>query len=216
MKKTILLILFFLILASSLAGCDSKTGKISDNNDVSSQFVPFTDAVDTHVDPPVSESLNKDDFKIPGKTEVGRTSEPDSEGLDWSAISENGVDEALFLENLDLGTLEEIAEELQALVREEKEEERKNPELVLTEGWVRVFDSARYNKVLDMGQAAMKPLYWIIYKSPNTGIYEYICANALYELSGFDFSAEDGALTWSTSKELLEQFNKRIMEDKKD
>ncbi len=93
-----------------------------------------------------------------------------------------------------------IAGELQALVREEEEEERKNPEIIFTEGWVRVFDSEHYSKVLDMGPAAMKPLYWIIYKSPNAGMYEYICANALYELSGFDFSAEDGTLTWKRTE----------------
>ncbi len=74
-----------------------------------------------------------------------------------------------------------IAGKLQASVREEEKEERKNPEIFFTEGWVRVFDSEHYSKVLDMGPAAMKPLYWIIYKSPNAGMYEYICANALYE-----------------------------------
>jgi len=200
MKKTMPLIISLIILASILAGCDSETEDISDSSDVSSKLVTFIDEVNTYVD----------------KTEVSQTPEPASGELDWSAIGETGVDEELFLENLDLEMLENIAGELQALVREEEEEERKNPEIIFTEGWVRVFKSERYKMVLDMGQAAMKPLYWIIYKSPNAGMYEYICANALYELSGFDFSTEDGTLTWSTSKELLEQFNKRIMEDRKD
>ena len=38
----------------------------------------------------------------------------------------------------------------------------------------------------------MKPLYWIIYKSPEAGLYEYICARALAELSGYPPENDDG------------------------
>ena len=58
-----------------------------------------------------------------------------------------------------------------------------------------------------MGEAAMKPLYLILYKSQNAGLYEYICANALYELSGYDFE-------WANSKEFMENFNKKIIENR--
>ena len=92
---------------------------------------------------------------------------------------------------------------------------RENPEIVITEGWTRVFDSQQYNKVLNMGESAMKPLYWIIYKSPNAGMYEYICATALYALSGYDFTNEDGSLTWVNSKEFLDRFNEKILSDRK-
>ena len=61
----------------------------------------------------------------------------------------------------------------------------------------------------------MKPLYWIIYKSPNSGMYEYICATALYEISGYDFMRENGELTWSTSKEFIEVFNEQILSERK-
>ena len=89
---------------------------------------------------------------------------------------------------------------------EEKEAERKNPEIVITEGWTRVFDNERYKKVLNMGSPAMKPLYLILYKSPYAGEYEYLCANILYELSGFDFE-------WTNAKEFLEKFNDKILEN---
>lgn len=95
------------------------------------------------------------------------------------------------------------------------EEERKNPEIVLSEGFTRVFKSERYNRVLDMGDSAMKPLYWIIYKSSNSGIYEYICAMALYELLGYNFSNEDGTLSWSNSKEFIERFDEKILTERK-
>jgi hypothetical protein len=63
------------------------------------------------------------------------------------------------------------------LINEEEQEERENPEIVITEGWTRVFKSERYKKVLNIGNSAMKPLYLIIYTSSNAGMYEYICAN---------------------------------------
>ena len=92
------------------------------------------------------------------------------------------------------------------MVKEEKDE-REHPEIVITEGWTRVFKSERYQKVLNMGSSAMKPLYLILHKSPNAGMYEYICAKALYELSGYDFY-------WVNSRKFLEEFNKKIIENK--
>lgn len=127
------------------------------------------------------------------------------EKIEWNEISKSGVDEELLLRNIDTNILETIATELQTLVDEEAEEERKNPEIVITEGWARVFHSERYKRVLNIGRPAMKPLYLIIYKSSNAGMYEYMCAKALYELSGYDFE-------WTNSKEFLEKFNKQIIE----
>ena len=137
------------------------------------------------------------------------------EEVKWDEITANGIDENIFLENLNKDDLKYIATEFQTLVQEESEAERTNPEIVLAEGWVRVFNSERYKNVINMGSSAMKPLYWIIYKSENAGMYEYICATALSELYGFDSTNEDGTLTWSNSKDFLEQFNKKILEDNK-
>jgi len=139
----------------------------------------------------------------------------ENETLDWSEITENGINEETLFQNLDIEILKIIATELQALVKEEAKEERENPEIVLSEGFLRVFKSERYLKVLEMGDSAMKPLYWIIYKSPNDGLYEYICATALTELSGFDFTNDDGTLTWISSKEFLERFNEKILAEQK-
>lgn len=137
-----------------------------------------------------------------------------NETPDWSEITENGVDEELFLKNLDIDVLETVATELQALVEETIEEERTKPEIVLSEGFTRVFRSERYHRVLDRGNSAMKPLYWIIYKSPNAGMYEYICAMALCELSGYDFSNEDGALSWTNAREFLKRFDEKILAER--
>lgn len=125
----------------------------------------------------------------------------------WKEITADGINEELLIKNIDTEVLTQIATELQTLVKEEGEDEREHPEIVITEGWTRVFKNERYKKVLKMGNSAMKPLYLILYKSPNAGMYEYICAEALYELSGFDFY-------WTNSREFLEEFNKKIIESK--
>jgi hypothetical protein len=131
--------------------------------------------------------------------------------IEWDEITKDGVDEQLLFKNMDTDTLEYVAAELQTLVEEEAEAEQENPDIVLTEGWVRVFESEHYANVLSLGNEAMKPLYWIIYKSSYAGQYEYICAYALYEKSGYDFTDENGCLTWSNSKEFLNVFNEQII-----
>lgn len=125
----------------------------------------------------------------------------------WPEITADGVNEELLLQNVDQVLLEQIAYELQTLVQEAAEEERQDPEIVIREGWTRVWQYERYQKVLSIGIPAMKPLYLIIYKSPYASEYEYLCANILYELSGFDFE-------WTNSKEFLEKFNQAVLESK--
>lgn len=138
---------------------------------------------------------------------IGTITDTEKE-LSWDEITADGVDEELLFDNIDVETLNTIGKELQTLVEEENEAERANPEIVITEGWTRVFKSERYKRVLALGQAAMKPLYLIVYKSENAGAYEYICARALYELAGCDFN-------WVNSKDFLEKFNEKIIREKK-
>ncbi len=129
-------------------------------------------------------------------------------GFSWDEITADGVDEQLLINNIDINMLKTIAFELQTLVEEETTEEKENPQIVITEGWYRIFKKERYKKIIDIGQPAMKPLYFIIYKSTNSGAYEYVCAKALYDLSGFNFN-------WINSKDFLEKFNKQILDNKK-
>jgi hypothetical protein len=149
--------------------------------------------------------------EIAADTEKQEKDTTENLAIEWDEITEDGVDEDLLCENMDADTLEYVAAELQTLVEEEAEAEQENPVIVLTEGWVRVFKSEHYANVLGLGNQAMKPLYWIIYKSSNAGQYEYICAYALYEISGYDFTDENGCLTWSNSKEFLNVFNEQII-----
>ena len=127
--------------------------------------------------------------------------------ITWKEITENGVNEELLLKNIDIDILNEVSSELQTLVNEAYEEERANPEIIVTEGWARILEYDRFKKLVDIGDSAMKPLYLIIYKSQNRGIYEYLCAYALYKISGYDFF-------WSTTDEFMEKFNEQVLKDK--
>lgn len=127
--------------------------------------------------------------------------------ITWDEITIDGVNEELLFENIDIEVLNQIGTEFQSLVEEETEAEQENPEIVVTEGWGRVFKSERYKRVLDLGNIAMKPLYFILYKSSNAGAYEYLCARALYELSGFNFD-------WINSRDFFKKFNEQILNNK--
>lgn len=136
--------------------------------------------------------------------------------ITWDEITKEGVNESLFLENLDTKLLEEIASNLQSAIEEETKDEMENPEIVLTEGWVRIFKKEQYKKVIAMGKPAMKPLYWILYKSKNNGQYEYLCAKALQEISGITFEdKEKGTMGWSTASEYFTLFTEEIIKRKK-
>lgn len=144
-------------------------------------------------------------------TAVDRTKS--SQTITWEEITGDGVDEQELFSNIDTDLLEEIADLLQALDREIAEKESASSEYVLRSGWVEdVAESEQYNKVISMGNEAVKPLYWIIYKSESQGRYEYICALALEELSGFDFDEDGDGIKWASSKELLEELNEKILE----
>lgn len=54
--------------------------------------------------------------------------------ITWEEITANGVNEELLVKNTDKNILTEVSTELQALVAEAYEEERENPEILITEG----------------------------------------------------------------------------------
>ena len=72
----------------------------------------------------------------------------EDKGITWDEITANGVNEELLIKNVDKDILTEVSTELQALVAEAYEEERENPEILITEGWARVFDYDRFKEDL--------------------------------------------------------------------
>lgn len=131
--------------------------------------------------------------------------------VEWNEINESGINEDLLLENIYINLLQEIARNLQGAIEEEVNEERDNPELVLTEGWTRIFNKEGYKNVINIGKPAIKPLYYILYKSPNNGLYEYLCATALQEISGIGYKNGDSTYEWRNAKEYLDLFTKKVI-----
>ena len=95
--------------------------------------------------------------------------------ITWEEITADGVNEEMLFENVDQEILKLIATEIQSMIEEQTKEERENPNILLEEGWTRIFKKEQYKNVLNIGTPAMKPLYFIIYKSEKAGLYEYIC-----------------------------------------
>ena len=131
--------------------------------------------------------------------------------LIWDWISENGVDEEIFLQWLDQELIEKISSNFQALIDEETREEKENPSLLFNEWWTRVFNKELYKEIIQLWEDAEKPLYWILYKSENNWLYEYLCASALQDISWVDFSDENWTQWWSNAKEFLDLFTHEIL-----
>lgn len=148
----------------------------------------------------------KDDINVIYDNPQNNDSIAQSE-IKWNEISANGLDEKKLIENIDEATLEEIATLLQELTDEIEQKEREDPQFAMSAGWFTyTLESEKYKKVINMGNKAAKPLYLIIYKSPNQGLFEYICAMALNEITNCNNS------DWKTSKEFLNIFNEYILE----
>lgn len=155
---------------------------------------------------------NSNNPSIDEKTDKPIISDKQEEEVTWDEITKEGINESLFLDNLDTNLLEEIASNLQSVIEEETQDEINNPEIVLTEGFTRIFKKNQYKKVIAMGKPAMKPLYWILYKSKNNGLYEYLCARALQDISGITFEdKETGTMGWSTANEYFQLFTEEII-----
>ena len=160
--------------------------------------------------------INRESFKfnientssIPVDT---TNNDKNKDNIEWNEITEEGVNEELLFQNVDTKDLEKISTLLQSLTAEIAQKEKEDINFYLSAGWYQyALDSEQYNEVINMGNDAIKPLYLIIYKSPNQGSYEYICAMALSKLVDFDDTAE----SWSTSKEFLEKFNQKVISNR--
>ncbi len=133
------------------------------------------------------------------------------ENIEWDEITEEGVNEELLFKNVNTKYLEKIATLLQSLSAEIAQKEKEDINFYLSARWYKyTLDSQQFNEVINMGNDAIKPLYLIIYKSPDQGSYEYICAMALSKLVNFD----DLTDSWSTSKEFLEKFNQKVISNR--
>ncbi len=137
----------------------------------------------------------------------GENSSSESTEITWNEILADGVDEEKLMEAVDTAVLERVAALLQELTGEIEKREREDPEFAFGAGWYTyTLESEQFQEVLEMGNAAAKPLYLILYKSPHQGLYEYICCMALERITKVEI--ED----WESAKDFIEQFGSKILE----
>lgn len=131
-----------------------------------------------------------------------KSNEVEDDKIQWNEITSTGVDEQILIENVNTADLEKIATLLQNLTSEIGEKEKEDFEFTLRAKWYEyTLNSEQFNQVLNMGNKALKPLYLIIYKSQNQGLYEYICCMAIQQITNYEVGE------WSNSKDFLEKFN---------
>lgn len=146
------------------------------------------------------------DDKTPSEPIKGTKAEKN--GINWDEITTEGVDEQKLIENINKADLEKIATLLQGLSHEIGEKQ-KEPEFYFSGQWYSyMLESKQFNEVLNMENDALKPLYLIVYKSPNQYLYEYICCMAIQKITNYEVG------NWSTSKDFLEKFNKYICDNR--
>lgn len=146
----------------------------------------------------------------------GRSSVETDLPIIWDEITENGIDENKLIENVDTDTLESIAGQLQGLCTKIDQKAEEDEEYWLRGEWYDdALKSEEYAYVISLKEKAMKPLFLILCKSENAGMYEWICAKAMEEISGYDFSSENNGNGWKDSREFLELFIQRVLESKK-
>ena len=161
-------------------------------------------------------SNNKDETKTENHNYISfEKNSEEQEEVVWIEVNKNGVNEDLLIKNIDEETLTYIAQQLQDVCKEIDEKGQKDKNYWLTGQWYDdVMNSKQYNNVVSLGKKAMKPLFLIIYKSEKAGMYEWVCSKALTEISGFDFSGENDGAGWRNSKEFLEMFIAKIIEQR--
>lgn len=147
------------------------------------------------------------DDKTP--SEPIKSNEVANDKIQWDEITSTGVDEQILIENVNTADLEKIATLLQNLTSEIGEKEKEDFEFTLRAKWYEyTLNSEQFNQVLNMGNKALKPLYLIIYKSPNQGLYEYICCMAIQRITNYEVGE------WNNSKDFLERFNKVVCDNR--
>lgn len=128
----------------------------------------------------------------------------------WHEITGEEIEEDIFLENLDVDMLETIAQQFQSLVSDIEAHQFEDPESVLRAEWINDYkNSIQYNYVVDLGIKAVKPMYYILYKCEQAGLYEYIICSAINDITQYHFSNSDN-YRWSDAYEFRQLYNEKV------
>jgi hypothetical protein len=188
-KKCIIILSITLISPLIISACNTSSS-LQRTEDVSSQ-IESTENNNTSTDI---------DYSLPEQEK------------DRIIITVEEMDEETFIEQLDTDILTTVAEKLQEVTDEIGRKQAADPESVLRGDWVTDYsNSEQYHYVINQGVKAVKPMYYILYKSNQAGLYEYIISSAIYDIIGYDFSNDKG-YQWATAFEFREKYNACVKE----
>lgn len=107
-------------------------------------------------------------------------------------------------------TLDNIQAEMNKLMSEIEMEMKNNPEVAM-QGHPGEFikNSDSYKNITNLGLKAVKPMYDILYDSRDSGLYEYILAMAVQDITGekFVYNADYG---WKNSMEFRMAYEEKV------
>lgn len=107
-------------------------------------------------------------------------------------------------------TLDSIQAEMNKLMSEIETEMKNNPKLAM-QGHPGEFikNSENYKNIINLGLKAVKPMYDILYDSRDAGLYEYILAMGIQEITGekFVYNADYG---WKNSMEFRMAYEEKV------
>lgn len=90
--------------------------------------------------------------------------------------------------NVYAATLKTINTNMDTLMAELEKEMTNNPELTLIGSPIRLIEESQaYKKIIELGLSGVKPLYDKLYDSRDAGLYEYILALAIEDITKEDF-----------------------------
>ena len=149
MKKTLCVGFLLAVFLLTLSGCDKSRENSFEGKETT------------------QESFATEATEHSGNPTTGETTGEEQGGADWSGITENGVDEDIVFQNLDIGVLEEIAEKLQNRVKEAEVAEAEDPAFTLEGKWYPfMFDSNAYKEVVALGERRCCPFFGFSIKVP--------------------------------------------------
>ena len=106
--------------------------------------------------------------------------------------------------------LDDVKSSMDKLISEIKVEMKNNPQMAMqAHPGEFIRNSENYKAILNLGLKAIKPIYDTLYESRNAGLYEYILAMAIEDITGekFVYNADYG---WKNSLEFRMAYEEKV------
>lgn len=107
-------------------------------------------------------------------------------------------------------TTSNITEKLNTLISELEELKKSNPSVAMSSSpYAIVKEVESYNDLVNMGIEAVKPMYDILYERPDAGLYEYILAMAIQDITNqkYIYNVDYG---WSNALEFRLSYERKV------